>query len=428
MKNFIYKKLIVAISLSFFLLGTSYIYGQGLIVEVGPDNAGANSTNLTGGQMIIGRTTSRHLAIDRTDVQARSGTNGAQLALNFRGGNISMVPNSDNAAGKVGIGESGDANITAKLHIKQPDGGEEALAIENDDAGGSDIWALEVGTNDLIIYYNGVQKGVWNDTNGAYTMGSDRNLKTDIQSMENGVLEKLLKLRPTTYYYKDDKERNSRSCGFIAQEVQQLFPTAVKEFDDDSGFLGITYQELTIFTIKALQEQQIVVQEKEKEIGQLTQKVAVLENQLKKVAHLEEVLAKADALEQKLQSLAEMEERLYQMENGLQSCCLKANETSKMTQVEGNFILETNAPQLEQNQPNPFYNETKIQYYLPSHITKAALLITDVSGKVLKSIPIEGTGFGNISIKANELFAGNFNYSLLIDGKVTQTKKMVLTR
>jgi hypothetical protein len=43
----------------------------------------------------------------------------------------------------------------------------------------------------------------------------------------------------------------------------------------------------------------------------------------------------------------------------------------------------------------------------------------------LKSVKLNGSGNGAINIKANELPSGAYRYSLVIDGKVIETKQMV---
>jgi hypothetical protein len=55
-------------------------------------------------------------------------------------------------------------------------------------------------------------------------------------------------------------------------------------------------------------------------------------------------------------------------------------------------------------------------------------MITDVSGHVLKTYSIAQSGFGKQIIYGNELTSGVYQYSLLIDKKIIDTKKMVLSK
>lgn len=183
--------------------------------------------------------------------------------------------------GLVGIN---DITPSAMLHIKQQGSGEEGLAIEND--GDTDTWAFEIGANDLNLYFNGVIKGSWDDAGGDYSP-SDRRLKKNIETIGNGVLDKLLQLDAKTYYYKDDETMDRKAYGFIAQEVQEIFPDFVKEVDDDSGLIGVNYGNVGVVTVKAVQE--------------LNDKVASLENDLAKKD--KEIEALKASFEQRLAKL-----------------------------------------------------------------------------------------------------------------------------
>ncbi len=82
----------------------------------------------------------------------------------------------------------------------------------------------------------------------------------------------------------------------------------------------------------------------------------------------------------------------------------------------------------EQNTPNPFRNNTIIRYYLPSNTNNAQIIINDVSGHILKTIVLTDKGAGNLSVNTGELAAGNYMYSLFVDGKKVDTRQMIITR
>lgn len=87
---------------------------------------------------------------------------------------------------------------------------------------------------------------------GFYTQSSDRRLKKDIKNM-NSVLTKAGNLKPSTDYMIDDIKKSGRSVGFIAQEVELLFPELVREADE--GFMGLVYDGFAVIAIKAIQKQ-----------------------------------------------------------------------------------------------------------------------------------------------------------------------------
>ncbi len=85
-------------------------------------------------------------------------------------------------------------------------------------------------------------------------------------------------------------------------------------------------------------------------------------------------------------------------------------------------------PLLQQNVPNPFNSTSYIQYYLPSTASGGWLVITDMQGQVLKQYNIGTTGFGKQTVAAGQLAQGTYNYTLYVDGKMTDTKQMILTK
>lgn len=85
-------------------------------------------------------------------------------------------------------------------------------------------------------------------------------------------------------------------------------------------------------------------------------------------------------------------------------------------------------PTLDQNIPNPFNTNATIGYYLPNKITTASIYVYDMNGVQLKSYLITEKGNGNITIQGSELTAGMYLYALIADGKVIDTKRMILTK
>jgi hypothetical protein len=69
-----------------------------------------------------------------------------------------------------------------------------------------------------------------------------------------------------------------------------------------------------------------------------------------------------------------------------------------------------------------------VGYFLPSTVNRASLLVTASNGAIVKSIPIAKGGEGKINLMSADLPAGSYYYSLLIDGKMLDTKKMIISR
>uniref|UniRef100_UPI00259330A4 tail fiber domain-containing protein n=1 Tax=uncultured Zobellia sp. TaxID=255433 RepID=UPI00259330A4 len=131
----------------------------------------------------------------------------------------------------------------------------------------------------LRFHYGGTLKALINASTGAYTVGSDRRLKTDIKPLP-GVLDKVSLLKPSTYVYKADTTR-TKTLGLVAQDVQPLFPELVSKSDDD-GMLGVNYSGFSVVALRAIQEQQAVIQEQSEKISNLEERLRRLEARIGK--------------------------------------------------------------------------------------------------------------------------------------------------
>lgn len=83
---------------------------------------------------------------------------------------------------------------------------------------------------------------------------------------------------------------------------------------------------------------------------------------------------------------------------------------------------------VSQNEPNPFTESTTIKLLIPKKTQRAALMIYDMSGKQMKQININERGKTSVNITSEGLAAGMYLYSLIADGKVINTKRMILTK
>jgi hypothetical protein len=98
----------------------------------------------------------------------------------------------------------------------------------------------------------------------------------------------------------------------------------------------------------------------------------------------------------------------------------------EMLKLSGNSISTNNGAVLHQNAPNPFSFTTDIRYYIPPQVASADCVIYDIQGKEKKRIDIAGRGNGNIRV--GNLNAGTYVYSLYINGKLADAKKMTVAR
>ena len=92
----------------------------------------------------------------------------------------------------------------------------------------------------------------------------------------------------------------------------------------------------------------------------------------------------------------------------------------------GEVSLDRNSAYLLQNVPNPFDNTTVIGYNIPFEFSKAEIIVTNTLGQFIHRIPITTVGEGVFNINRSNLSAGVYLYSLYINGKRLDTKRMLI--
>ncbi len=122
------------------------------------------------------------------------------------------------------------------------------------------------GDNKLYLGYgaSGAPDSVGNfATNGTYTATSDIRKKKDINYVFDG-LEIVTKLKPSMGRMIDDNENSPLKPFLIAQDVKQILPSIVSSLDPNldavDPILGIDYSSLIPVLIKAIQEQQQIIE------------------------------------------------------------------------------------------------------------------------------------------------------------------------
>lgn len=202
--------------------------------------------------------------------------------------NVLIVPGGKTAIfaegtqGNVSIGSSSVPK--GKLHIFMEKRG---LFLENKNTNYN--WEFYVNEDDNTLQLfnqtsGAIPAGIF-ALNGVYTP-SDSRLKTDIKSLQNGVLNKIMQLNPVTYRYKVENANAARSMGFLAQDVDNMFPELVahmKNRDTGEQLLSLNYAGFGVLAIKAIQEQQTQVEALKKENAALKNRVDSLESRLQKL-------------------------------------------------------------------------------------------------------------------------------------------------
>lgn len=262
------------------------------------------------------------------------------------------------------------------------------------------------GSNEIVYYVNG-DGSVY--SKGSLLTASDVSFKESISSINNS-LNVIKQMRGVTYKIQEDTgevsalnsfqkdasldtlstqssvpieivnkikaEKKRKKAGFIAQELEQVFPEAV--YTLPNGKKAIAYSEIIPILVEAIKEQQNQIDELKQEKN--------TKGQTRAISNEEE-----------------------NSENTLSS------------------LDERGKAALYSNIPNPFKEETTISFFIPVGASQASLHIYDLQGKQMKQMNISERGNNSIVIKGYELKPGMYMYSLIVDGKEVDTKKMILT-
>ena len=91
-------------------------------------------------------------------------------------------------------------------------------------------------------------------------------------------------------------------------------------------------------------------------------------------------------------------------------------------------VSDVDMVRMDQNNPNPFSESTVITLNIPSNAQVSTIFIYDMSGKQVQSLPVSERGETNITVYAADLSAGMYIYTLVVDGKVAVTRRMIVTK
>lgn len=80
---------------------------------------------------------------------------------------------------------------------------------------------------------------------------------------------------------------------------------------------------------------------------------------------------------------------------------------------------------LNQNDPNPFTESTRITYQIPEDVREAKIIFTNSSGSIINTVIVNERGTGELEVYSSDMSKGIYNYTLVCDGNVIATKKMV---
>lgn len=250
-----------------------------------------------------------------------------------------------------------------------------------------DTWVGSPGNSIFFVHGTG-----WAMLQGTLYSGSDVRLKSNI-SIINDPIKLVQSLNGVMYNYRSPEERevahenaeievnyknmntgnDTMRIGFVAQDVQKVFPALVKE--DSRGLLSVSYFDFVPLLVEAIKAQQLIIEE-------LKESVAMLEAN-----------------------------QTYNFD--MKSELSKGDQQSSIT--------------LEQNVPNPFNTATKIRFTIPFSFESGFIYMHSISGEQVSKYPIDSKmGENELEISASSLKPGIYIYTLVVNGVIVGSKKMIL--
>ena len=83
---------------------------------------------------------------------------------------------------------------------------------------------------------------------------------------------------------------------------------------------------------------------------------------------------------------------------------------------------------LGQNKPNPFGTSTEIEVCVPQSVQSAFVYVYDLQGKKVQQVNLTARGKQTVQLNAADLTDGMYLYSLIADGKVVETRRMIVEK
>ncbi|MBN2521500.1 MAG: tail fiber domain-containing protein [Bacteroidales bacterium] len=203
---------------------------------------------------------------------------------------------------------------------------------------------------------------------------SDSLAKTNLKKIEKSI-DKIKEINGYTFNWKTD-ENGLRHAGLLAQQVERVIPEAVST-SDSTGEKMMAYSHIIPYLVEAIKELSLQVDSLDK---------VIKEKEKDELKNIEAVPGEDE-----------------------------------------NNEVSLDKPYLEQNIPNPFSEATIINFYLPVETIKASLNVYDMQGLQIKNYKIIEKGNSSVIINGSELKPGMYLYTLIVDNKEIDIKRMILT-
>jgi trimeric autotransporter adhesin len=290
---------------------------------------------------------------------------------------------------------SGDRNVFIGYQAGYNEEGDDKLYISNSST--SPLLYGDLQRKKLVVGGKTDSEYTLHILGEAFSTGnwvsSDQRYKKDIKTIESAA-EKILALEGKSYAFKGNASTKNdssvarlafhegRQFGFLAQEMKEVLPELVRE--DEDGYLAVNYDGIIPVLVEAFKELKGTNEKLEEKINRLQQEIAQLSGK----------------------------EGAY--------------APGKQGPPDFNNIIEPSVI-LHQNFPNPFDQSTEIRYEVAVDARQVNLYVYDLKGTEIAKFTHLPAGKGSVKIAAFQFETGTYLYSLIADGKVQDTKRMIVT-
>ena len=122
-----------------------------------------------------------------------------------------------------------------------------------------------------------------------------------------------------------------------------------------------------------------------------------------------------------VQAIGELKSEINEL-RGNESARKVSAKTTAINDVDGRVEVLA----LGQNKPNPFGTSTEIEVSVPESVQSAFVYVYDLQGKKVQQVNITARGKQTVQLNAADLTDGMYLYSLIADGKVVETRRMIV--
>jgi hypothetical protein len=124
----------------------------------------------------------------------------------------------------------------------------------------------------------------------------------------------------------------------------------------------------------------------------------------------------------------DMQSQIEDLKNQVQELRSLLASKVALSPSEAKSLQNESATWLGDNYPNPASGTTTISYSLPSQVGAALCQVYSLDGKQVATVALGASaGRGQVQFATGKLPSGIYIYSLVVDGKLVDTKKMVIS-